>query len=85
MFETCMGVINMSTMVQIRHLPDDVHKVLKIRALEQGTNLSAFLVRELTRIAKTPTLDDLLERIHQREKCVIQEDSLDALKAERME
>lgn len=70
-------------MVQIRHLPDDIHRVLKIRAVKQGTSLSAFLVKELTRIAQTPSLEDMFDRIHQRDKVTIREDSLNAIQAER--
>jgi plasmid stability protein len=73
----------MGKMIQIRHLPDAIHKRLKIRAMEQGTSLSEYLVRELTRIAETPTLDEALQRIRERGQVAVKEDSLDALHAER--
>ncbi len=80
---TSFHVINMSKMVQIRHLPDDVHKQLKIRAIQHGTSLSEYLAKELTRIANTPLLDEVLERIQQREQVVLSEDSASAVRAER--
>lgn len=73
----------MSKMVQIRHLPDEVHKTLKIRAIQQGTSLSEFLAQELTRVANTPVLEEVLERIAQRESVVLSDDSVSAVHAER--
>ena len=73
----------MSKMVQIRHLPDDIHKLLKLRTVNQGTSLSEYLVKELTLIAKTPLLEDVLDRIHNRDKVMTKEDSLKAFQVER--
>ncbi len=70
-------------MVQIRHLPDDIHKLLKLRTVNQGTSLSEYLVKELTLIAKTPLLEDVLDRIHNRDKVMTKEDSLKAFQVER--
>ncbi len=76
-------MINMSKMVQVRHLPDAVHKQLKIRAIQHSTSLSEYLAKELTRIANTPLLDEVLERIQQREQVVLSEESTSAVRAER--
>lgn len=70
-------------MIQIRHLPDEIYRTLKIRAFENGTSLSEYLVMELTRIAKAPTLGELLVRVHQRDQVAIPEDSAEAVRAER--
>ena len=53
-------------MVQIRHVPEDVHRVLRARAAAHGQSLSDFLRVELTRIAARPTLDELAARIESR-------------------
>jgi len=53
----------MSSMIQIRHVPDDIHKTLKIRAIQNGMTLSDYLLREINQLAKRPTLNDLLARI----------------------
>lgn len=53
----------MTKMIQIRNVPDDVHKKLKIRAAKEGLSLSALLLREATRLAKTPTMDEFFERL----------------------
>lgn len=80
---TCNGVNNMSRMIQIRHVPDDIHKILKIRAVEKSMSLSEYLLRELTRMVKRPTLDDVMERIEKRALVDIEESSVDAVRAER--
>ncbi len=54
-------------MIQIRHVPDDVHRALKARAARAGMTLSDFLLAEATRIVQTPDLDEFVERIRRRE------------------
>ncbi len=56
----------MSKMIQIRNVPDDVHKALKIRAAKAGMSLSEYPLREVTRLAKGPAIDDVLERVQRR-------------------
>ena len=73
----------MPKMIQLRHVPDDVHRVLKRRAAEEGTTLSELLVREVTAIARRPTLGDVLERIRRRPRVRVSEPSADAVRAER--
>ena len=64
----------MSKMIQIRNVPDEVHRALKIRAAKEGMSLSDFLRREVTRIAERPSLTELIERIRQREPVELDED-----------
>jgi plasmid stability protein len=52
----------MSRMIQIRNVPDDVHRKLKIRAAKEGVTLSELLAREARRLAEQPTVDELRER-----------------------
>lgn len=49
--------------LQIRDMPPDVHRALKARAAAEGLSLSAYALRELTRVAETPTLAELVERV----------------------
>lgn len=56
----------MPKMIQIRNVPDDVHRKLKIRAAKEGRSLSDLLLREATRVANTPTIDEFTERLRQR-------------------
>jgi plasmid stability protein len=73
----------MSKMIQLRNVPDDVHRALKIKAAEAGLSLSDFLVREVTSIAWRPSIDDLLKRIKQHSSVKTPEDSVAAVRAER--
>lgn len=54
-------------MIQIRNVPEELHRKLRVRAAEAGTSLSDYLKIELARIAETPSLDDMLERIGKQE------------------
>jgi plasmid stability protein len=47
----------------VRDLPDEVHAALQQRAQRNGQSLQQYVVRELTRIAQRPTLDEVLDRI----------------------
>jgi plasmid stability protein len=53
-------------LIQIRNVPDDVHRTLKARAAAQGTSLSDYVLIEVTRAARTPTAEELDERIRAR-------------------
>jgi plasmid stability protein len=57
----------MSKTVQVRHVPEDVHRTLCVRAAHEGLSLSDYVLREITRLARRPTLNEALERIAQRE------------------
>jgi plasmid stability protein len=53
--------------IQVRHVPPDVHRTLCVRAAQAGLSLSDYILREITRLARRPTLSQVLERIAQRE------------------
>lgn len=53
-------------LIQIRDVPDDVHRTLKARAAASGTSLSDYVLREITRAARTPTPEELDKRIRAR-------------------
>ena len=55
-------------LIQIRRVPDDVHRTLKARAAAEGTSLSEYLLREMTRVARMPTPEELDERIRARRR-----------------
>jgi len=59
-----MGVTVSGAMkaIQIRRVPDDIHRELRERAAAAGLSLSQYLLAELERIAKTPRIADVLER-----------------------
>ena len=52
--------------VQIRGVPDDVHRRLKSQAALEGQSLNEFLLARMTDIARTPTIAELAERVRAR-------------------
>lgn len=52
--------------VLVRDVPDEIHAGLRRRAEAAGQSLQQFLAGELTRLATTPTMSDVLERIGRR-------------------
>jgi len=48
-------------MIQVRHVPDSVHRTLNARAAREGMTLSDFIKRELERVAERPTMKEWLE------------------------
>ena len=57
----------MSKMIQIRHVPDTLHRRLKTRAAEAGMSLSDYLLAELRKLAERPTPQQLWERLRSHE------------------
>jgi plasmid stability protein len=53
-------------LIQIRNVPEDVHRTLKMRAAAEGTSLSDYVLREVTRVARAPTPEELDARIRAR-------------------
>lgn len=56
----------MPKMVQIRNVPDDLHRAIKQRALDEGTSMSDLLLRWAAREVARPTGRDLAERLRRR-------------------
>ena len=73
----------MPKMIQLRHVPDALHRRLKARAALTGLSLSDFLVREVRKIAERPTTEEMLERLRQREAYAGKLSPTEALRAER--
>jgi len=56
----------MSRMIQIRNVPDELHRALKARAALEGMSLSDYLLREARRAAERPSLEELRARLRER-------------------
>lgn len=52
----------MTVTIQIRNMPEEVHRKLKVRAAEAGMTLSAYLIKEFERAARIPTEAELKQR-----------------------
>jgi plasmid stability protein len=73
----------MSKMIQLRHVPDELHRKLKARAALEGLSLSDYLLREVERAAERPTLAELRHRLVRRTPVVTRVPPAKAVRAER--
>lgn len=69
--------------LQIRNVPDDVHRRLKARAAEEGSSLSDLALAELLRSLERPTRRELMERLAERERVEVPGGVAAAVRAER--
>ncbi len=74
---------HMSTMVQIRNVPADLHRELKARAALEGLSLSDYLLREIRQALERPTLEELRKRLAAREPIRPRPAPAAAVRAER--
>ena len=73
----------MGTMVQIRNVPDALHRLLKSRAALAGMSLSDYLLNEIREAAGRPTLDELRARLRSRAETAPSVAPAEAIRAER--
>ena len=73
----------MGTMIQIRNVPDTLHRRLKPRAALAGMSLSDYLLSEIRQVAERPTLDELRARLHARGETAPSVAPAEAVRAER--
>jgi plasmid stability protein len=73
----------MSRMIQIRNVPDEVHRALKVRAAQLGMSLSDYLLSEVREIAERPTLQEMVERLRGREPVRDAESSAEIIRRHR--
>ncbi len=52
--------------LQVRNVPEELHRTLKAKAALEGMSLSAFLVRELEKLAKGTTRREFRLRLRLR-------------------
>lgn len=83
MHRACTHAHNMSRMVQIRNVPDALHRKLKVRAAESGHTLSDYLLAELERLAARPTRSEMLTRIHGRKRVTLKTPAAVVIREER--
>jgi plasmid stability protein len=73
----------MTTVIQIRNVPDALHRRLKSRAALAGMSLSDYLLSELRQAAERPTLDELRDRLERRAQMTPQVEPAQAVRDER--
>lgn len=70
-------------MIQLRNVPDSLHRKLKARAAMAGMSLSDYLLIEVKEIADRPTLAEMRERLHQFEPLAVDVDTARLVRQER--
>jgi len=73
----------MSKMIQLRNVPDALHRSLKARAALAGMSLSDYLLAEIREIAARPTLSELRERLERREAVNLRRPAAAVIREER--
>ena len=80
---TCIYVLHMAVMIQIRNVPDTLHRKIKSRAALAGMSLSDYLLNEIRQVAERPTLDELRARLERRLETTLAMAPAEAVRAER--
>jgi plasmid stability protein len=75
----------MSKMIQLRNVPDALHRMLKARAAMAGMSLSDYLLGEIKEIAERPTLAEFRARLQKREPVSVPLDTPRLVEQERAE
>jgi antitoxin FitA len=73
----------MSKMIQLRNVPDALHRKLKARAALEGMSLSDYLVSEARRWVERPSVQELQDRLAKRKPVTPRLSPEDAVRAER--
>ena len=73
----------MSKMIQVRNVPEGLHRKLKSRAAQAGMSLSEFLLAEIARIGALPTREEMLARLRSRESVKMSKSAAAILRRER--
>jgi plasmid stability protein len=73
----------MPKMIQLRNVPDELHRRLKVRAAQAGMSLSDYLVAEVRKVADRPTREELLERLAKQPPLRLRPRPAAAVRAER--
>jgi hypothetical protein len=73
----------MGIVVQIRNVPEALHRQLKSRAALARMSLSDYLLNEIRQVAERPTIDELRSRLQSRTETVPFPPPADAVRAER--
>ena len=75
--------LTMAKLLQVRQVPDEVHRTLKVRAAQAGTSLSEYVRAELELIASRPTPEELRARLETRTPVEGRETAADLIRRHR--
>ncbi len=71
------------TMLQIRNVPDSLHRRLKARAAMEGVSMSLYVLREVERALARPSRRELLQAIREQPEVALDRSPADVLREER--
>ena len=74
----------MGKALQVRDVPEEVHRALKARAALEGVSLSEYVLRELEKIAARPSRRELYDRLRRREPVELDVSAAEIVGAERL-
>jgi antitoxin FitA len=70
-------------MVQVRNVPVEFHRRLKVRAAMEGMSMSDYILREVGKALERPTRHEVLERLRARPAQRVRRRAADVIRAER--
>ncbi|HEX9405890.1 MAG TPA: hypothetical protein VF975_01135 [Thermoanaerobaculia bacterium] len=73
----------MSKMIQVRNVPERLHRELTHRARRRGQTLTEFIEEILEREVSRPPIEEVFERIKSREPVDLKRPAADIIRAER--
>ena len=73
----------MHAMIQIRNVPEPLHRRLKARAATEGLSMSRYILRELERALERPSRRELLELIASQPELVLDPSPAEILREDR--
>jgi plasmid stability protein len=71
------------SMIQLRNVPEDLHRQLKSRAAKAGMSLSDYLIGEIRQVAERSTLEEMLARLKSQPPVELDISPADVIRAER--
>ena len=73
----------MAKMIQVRNVPDKVHRTLKSRAALKGVSLSDYLLAEIDRMVALPTEEELRLRLQKNDPVDMDVSSAEIIRKDR--
>ena len=83
MKSSCFHLNRMSTMIQIRNVPELMHRRLKARAAMEGVSMSQYVMWAIERALERPSRKELLAAIRRQPESALEPSPADVLRAER--
>lgn len=78
-----MSPTKKTKMIQIRNVPEELHRQLKVSAAERGMTLSDYLLMEIEYIAGKPTLPEWVEEVSRHPPVELSEDVAAGIRRDR--